>query len=102
LQPSPPKTILPIIIANPEPITHAQTGIVGGRERARIIPVITALKSPSEFGFLRTKLQTASKTTQEIMQLANTIPAFVRKKIIDAAIAGARPIITSSITLCVE
>jgi hypothetical protein len=67
LQPSPPKTILPTIIAKPEPITQAQTGSAGGIEKARMMPVTTALKSPSEFGFLRMRLQSHSETTQVIM-----------------------------------
>jgi len=102
LQPKPPNTILPISIANPEPIMHAHHGIVAGSENARIMPVTTALKSPSELSFLRKRLQRASNATHETMQLASTISARDLKKIIEAAIAGTSPIITSRITLCVE
>jgi hypothetical protein len=67
LQPRPPKTILPIMIAKAEPITAAQIGRAGGTEKARMMPVTTALKSPSEFGFLRTRLQSHSEMMQVIM-----------------------------------
>jgi hypothetical protein len=100
--PSPPKTILPIIIAKPEPIIQTQNGMLGGSEKARMMPVTTALKSPSEFGFFLARLQTASKATQEMTQLARTIPARILKKTSEAIIAGTRPMITSSMTLCVE
>jgi hypothetical protein len=102
LQPRPPNTILPISIANPEPIMHAHHGIVAGSENARIMPVTTALKSPRELGFLRKTLQSHSNTTHETMQLAKTISACALKKTIEAATAGKSPMITSSITLCVE
>jgi hypothetical protein len=66
--PSPPKTILPIAIEKTPPITAVQMGSFGGRDNARIIPVTTALKSPSELGFLQIRLQSHSVATDEITQ----------------------------------
>ena len=42
------------------PITAAQTGRLGGSDKARMTPVTTALKSSSELGFLRIKLHSHS------------------------------------------
>jgi len=73
--PSPPNTIFPIAIENAEPITAAQRGRVGGTERASIIPVTTALKSPRELGFFLIRLQSHSVAAAERTQVAISITA---------------------------
>jgi hypothetical protein len=102
LQPSPPKTIFPIAIEKTLPITAAQMGRLGGTDSASIMPVTTALKSPSELGFLRIALQSHSVTTEQITQVDISMNAWMRKYQPAAIIAGARPIITSIITDRVE
>ena len=56
-------------------IIATQNGIAAGSDSARIIPVTTALKSPSEFGFLRITLHSHSVITQLITQVLTIITA---------------------------
>jgi hypothetical protein len=79
LEPSPPKTILPIAIANALPIAAAHSGKAGGSENASIIPVTTALKSPSDdagLGILRMMLHNNSVIRQVITQVAVKVRAY--------------------------
>ena len=64
LEPKPPKTILPIAMAKAPPIATSHTGTAGGSDRARIMPVTTALRSSTELAFLRIRLQSHSVATQ--------------------------------------
>ncbi|MBA7708073.1 hypothetical protein ES703_116960 [subsurface metagenome] len=79
LAPSPPKTILPIAMEKTLPTTAVQIGRLGGSDNARIMPVTTALKSPSELGFLRIMLQSHSVATDEITHVQIRISAGMRK-----------------------
>ncbi len=78
-EPRPPKTILPIAIAKALPIIAAHQGRCGGTDRARIIPVTTALKSSTLFGFFLIRLQSHSVRTEAMMQTVIRISARVRK-----------------------
>ena len=91
-----------IAIAIALPTTAAHIGIAAGSERASMMPVTTALRSPSELGFLAIRLHNHSVTTHVITQAAITAAACSLKYITAATMGNARPMITSSIMLRVE
>ena len=94
--PRPPKTILARAIAKAPPMTAAQNGIIGGSDRARMMPVTTALRSNREVGWARSLLQIHSAAMHAATQEAITMTACRRKNHTAAIIAGTRPMTTSS------
>ena len=95
--PKPPNKCLPTRIANTPPKQAAHQGRLGGRAKAKSMPVSTALESFIVEGLLRILKITSSVITAEIIQDVRIINARVLNIMIEAATAGTRAIITCRI-----
>ena len=102
LEPSPPKTILPMAMANALPSTAAHTGRAGGNDSARISPVNIALPSCRLSGRRRIRLHNHSVAAHASTHTVISTAARTRKYTTLMAMAGTSASITSSMIRRVE
>ena len=76
--PSPPKMILPMPMATTDARTPTYHGAVPGRERAMIMPVTMAEKSPRVGALLLIFTNTNSAAAQAAMQITSWVTAYMR------------------------
>ena len=102
LWPSPPNICLATTMAATPPRAACHKGMVAGRLKASSSPVTTADKSPTVWGRFMTRRLKNSAATQEPTDTAMTAAARHPNSQTEAAAAGIRAMITSSMMLGVS